>query len=255
MNIFNIIVDALEFNEGIDFMNLLMCMGLYWILFWFSISVWVFLDARKRYGNPRIAFLWSFIVFFLFFPALIFYLAVRKPEDLIESPPYNEAGVNVPLVNFVGERGIRMTLELNIYNTPEQDKKLTDMAVDVRWKSKQNKFKVVDDGGETKNDKDLKRNNKLNEIITGIKRRFKEVISNLRKKFIYRAKEKEIMKKIDIGLKSKYFKEDIHENEKKKEDRQKKNQDHEKHKEEDFKFKKDEHKDKQEDMSNEEDLD
>ncbi|MBD3362115.1 hypothetical protein GF362_00160 [Candidatus Dojkabacteria bacterium] len=199
MNIFDIIVDALEFNEGVDFINILACVGLYWLFFWFSISVWVFLDARKRYENPRIALLWAFVVFFLFFPALIFYLAVRKSEDPLELDLYEEAGgVNVPLVNFTGNEGMQMTLELNIQKMPVSAQP-NDMEVDVRWKSKQDKMKLIEKVKEQKEEK-KRPEKKVSNFILRVKRKIKSLIDNFKKKREEKKKQKRSEKKIKIEI-------------------------------------------------------
>lgn len=137
-NIGDWFVDAVALNENLDFGKILVCGLIYMLLFWFAICVWVYNDAKRRYQNsdPRTPLLIATGVFILFFPALVFYLAVRPhPEDL-DWGGYGDGGVNVPIVNFKGEKGIEMTLELNIHPSNEnvQDKP-NDMKIDIEWKA------------------------------------------------------------------------------------------------------------------------
>ncbi|MCA9385461.1 hypothetical protein KC717_02310 [Candidatus Dojkabacteria bacterium] len=202
-NLLDFFVDALDFNEGIDFMTILLCVGAYILAFWFAVSVWIYTDARKRYRDIRVSFAIALANFVLGFPALILYLAVRRPfyDDHLDIVDFQDGGVNVPIVNFVGENGIQMSLELNIH--PDNDfvdrEKSRDMKVDVQWHSKNEDMKKLSDDHviELQNAREVQR--RLNELVTlqdileGIKVRWQRLLYGT--KSIKKVSKKTVKKK------------------------------------------------------------
>lgn len=176
--ILNFFVDALDFNEGINFYAIFMCIVIYMVFFWVAVSVWVYTDAKKRYRSPKNAFWIAFAVFILFFPALILYLAVRKPypEEYMDMLDFNDGGVNVPIVNFVGDKGIQMSFELNIHPDHDFSKNNNDMKVDVQWKSQNPNMKKIENSSNNEVNKPKKSDSKsggLSSFLSGWKKKFK----------------------------------------------------------------------------------
>ena len=81
------------------------------------------------------------------FPTLIFYLIVR-PEAEDEHVFYmhsdeeasNLGGVNVPIVNFIGEDGFKISLQLKVAN-PKAEKD-SNLDINLDWKSNDENMKV-----------------------------------------------------------------------------------------------------------------
>lgn len=172
-------IDAIEFNKDLPFTQILTCVVIYFVLFWFAVSVWVYRDAQRRYVNsdPRTPILIAFMVFILFFPALVFYLAIRPSDNDLDFVGYGDGGVNVPIVNFVGKDGISMSLEINIHKSPEQIKSLNGMRLDVSWDSDNKDMQIVSkqEGDEkTKSEFWIKVDEKLSVI--------KEKVQNIKSK-------------------------------------------------------------------------
>lgn len=137
----NLFVDGIDFIQIFSFTNILICLSAYFLLFWLAVTLWVYFDALRRYDNKKTAFFLALAVFILVLPALIFYFAIRPHiDDTDEMLEYANGGVNVPLVNFVGEKGVQMTLELNIHQNPIQLPH--DMKVDVSWNSIKDEMRV-----------------------------------------------------------------------------------------------------------------
>jgi hypothetical protein len=184
MNIYEVFIDALEKNQEIDFELILRCLGVYFLFFWFSIVFWVYSDAKKRYENQKTAFLIAFAVFVLFFPALIMYIAIRKPlpEDHLDFGDYDmDQGVNVPVVNFKGEDGFSIALELNI-RRPSVSSPEKDMKVTVDWVSADDNFEVKSEHKNEpldKKNKDQSMISKEEVIRAGKTVNFKEIATKL----------------------------------------------------------------------------
>lgn len=141
--------------SGDGLTTVLMLAGLYILILWLMFSFWVYVDARKRYKKTSIGIVFFFVVFIFNFPALIFYL-VTRPEDendflFFPSDNLSNRGVNVPVVNFVGQDGkVNFSLELKI-NNPEVAHS-ADMSVDVNWKSENKDFVKQEEPKEVKAD-------------------------------------------------------------------------------------------------------
>jgi hypothetical protein len=177
VNIADILVDAVAFNKDFNFGQLLTCTAVYFLLFWLAVSIWVYKDAQRRYVNsdPRTPLLIAIFVFFLFFPALIFYLAVRPTDNDLDFLGYGDGGVNVPIVNFLGKDGVSMTLELNIHKTPEQLKEMKGMKIDVKWDSKDEQMAEMKREEKHKDDIGSRFWNKVDEKRKMLKQRFKKI--------------------------------------------------------------------------------
>lgn len=139
------IVDFLQLNEEIPFQTVFAIILLYIILLWLVISIWVFIDARKRYDNDMTPVLFGFLVFFLNFPMLIFYFAVRPEIRFDDFDDWEAGGVNVPIVNFMGKDGIEMSFELRV--NPKKigyTEKKNDMVVEIGWDKQDERFRLID---------------------------------------------------------------------------------------------------------------
>jgi len=106
------ILDFIKLNEKIDYSFLIPLAVLYVVGFWILVSVWVYIDSKKRIERKRnrVLILICNLVFGI--PFFLLYLLAR-PFDREEQEEINDA-INVPLVNFTGKDGILMSLELKI---------------------------------------------------------------------------------------------------------------------------------------------
>lgn len=131
-------------GSGNDFPTILTIVLVYLGLLWFMFSFWVYVDAKKRYNNTVIAIIFFLVVLIFNFPSLVFYLIVRPDNDdylFYHEDNSSRAGVNVPVVNFIGQDGnVQLSLELKIAKTETQSN--SDMAIDVAWKSNKGELKV-----------------------------------------------------------------------------------------------------------------
>lgn len=106
-------------GSGNEFPTVLVIGVSYIVMLWFMFSVWVFIDAKKRYGSNLISFVFFIFVLIFNFPALIFYFLVRPENEgefvVVSAEEYSNRGVNVPIANFIGEDGkIAFSFELKI---------------------------------------------------------------------------------------------------------------------------------------------
>jgi hypothetical protein len=100
-------------DSGPEFSLIFQGFLVYLLLLWVAFCLWVFADARKRYGNIFIALILTLGVFVLNFPALILYLVVRPEEEL----DYQGGGVEVPVAKFIDENGeVKLSLNLHIHS-------------------------------------------------------------------------------------------------------------------------------------------
>ncbi len=134
------IVDSINFNNQISFLQILYFFLTYLLLFWISIVLWVFQDAISRYDTKSQAVIISVLVFFGFFPGLIFYLAIRPQFRDDHGDHFDHGMVEVPIVKFVGDDGVAMSFNLQIN---EKAKASSDMNINVDWVSRNKKdFKL-----------------------------------------------------------------------------------------------------------------
>lgn len=123
----DLILELIDFNEGVDYSVVSTVVIIYLILLWFFVSVWVFNDARYRFNNWIVALFLAILNLVLSFPFLLIYLLIR-PSHRDDWDDFNEeGGVNIPLVNFTGEQGVAISLQLKI-----DSKKLVDEKVDYK---------------------------------------------------------------------------------------------------------------------------
>lgn len=92
---------------------------LYLLVLWILFPVWVYLDAKKRYESSYIASI--FFIFILPFnlPGFIFYLIIRPDnhhDAHIQGADNYDGAVNIPVANFINDKGIMMSLNLTINN-------------------------------------------------------------------------------------------------------------------------------------------
>ena len=131
----NILLDLLKFNESINYTSIITMIVLYLVFFWGAISVWVFVDARKRVRNRLLPFLLALINFLLLPPFLILYILLR-PELKEEYSDFVDGGVNIPIVNFMGkDRQVALSFELRINSRELAAKNDTEMKIDINFDS------------------------------------------------------------------------------------------------------------------------
>jgi len=140
-------MDAITSLLQIDFSKIFIFVAIYILVLWVLICVWVYNDAKKRYKTMHLALIFFLLALILNFPALIFYLIVR-PEAEDEHVFYmhsdeeasNLGGVNVPIVNFIGEDGFKISLQLKVAN-PKAEKD-SNLDINLDWKSNDENMKV-----------------------------------------------------------------------------------------------------------------
>ena len=116
------LVSILEAN--INFQTVGAFILLYFFSIWVLLCFWVFIDAKRRYEKNPVAIFFFFVVLIFNFPGLIFYLIIRPDlnEDHFLYLQNNEVisdsekkGVEVPIVNFIGEDGsVNLSFQLRI---------------------------------------------------------------------------------------------------------------------------------------------
>ncbi|MEO6728460.1 MAG: hypothetical protein ABIM99_00910 [Candidatus Dojkabacteria bacterium] len=140
-------MDAINSVLSIDFAKIFIFVAIYLLVLWLLICVWVYNDAMKRFKAMHLAIIFFMLCLVLNFPALIFYLIIR-PESEEEHVFYmhsdeeasNLGGVNVPIVNFIGEDGFKISLQLKVAN-PKADKD-SNLDINLDWKSNDESMKV-----------------------------------------------------------------------------------------------------------------
>jgi hypothetical protein len=137
-----LIVDLIDVNKDIDYSVFITLFCSYLLILWLIISIWVGTDAYKRFNNRNIAIIFFLLTFFLNFPVLIFYFIVRPETQYDSYEEWETGGVNVPVVNFVGNDGVEMTLELKI-NPSKMTQAPADMKVDVSFESAKQAMQLV----------------------------------------------------------------------------------------------------------------
>lgn len=137
----DIFVNLIDLNEGIDYPTFIMLFCSYLLLLWLVISIWVGVDAYRRFGNKMIGLAFFLLTFFLNFPILIFYFIIRPEIKYEDYQDWETQGVNVPLVNFKGEKGVEMVLELKMQQ-PQKVDAHRDMKIDVSWESQRKEMEL-----------------------------------------------------------------------------------------------------------------
>lgn len=131
------IVTALLTNSQTLLVIILFYLAALWLMF----CLWVFIDAMKRFRSLPISIILTLLTFVFNFPALVFYLIIR-PEDPTLDGYASEGGVNVPLMNFVGNDG-EVQFSLNLKVNPKYQPG-ADMDVNVNWKSERADVRPVE---------------------------------------------------------------------------------------------------------------
>lgn len=110
------ILNLVKVNENIDYTFLIPLVILYFIIFWLLVSIWVYIDTKKRIKRKRFRILIFLLNLIFGLPFMLLYFLAR-PYDNEEVDEISGGGVNVPIINFVGKEGIVMALELKISPT------------------------------------------------------------------------------------------------------------------------------------------
>ncbi len=152
----DVIVNLINLNENVDYSSFITLFCSYLITLWLVISIWVGVDAYRRFNNKTIAFTFFLLTFLLNFPILIFYFIVRPEFKYEDFEEWETGGVNVPIVNFKGKDGkVDMVLELKI-NPIHLVKEQSDMKIDVSWQSSKSKELELSSQKNDVSDDDLK---------------------------------------------------------------------------------------------------
>jgi len=139
------LLSILETN--INYNSIIVIILIYIVLLWVMLSLWVAMDAKRRYNKMLMGVIFFFVVLVLNIPALVFYLIVRpeREEDNILYLHSDDAalgGVNVPIVNFTGKDGFVVSLQLKIGNTNADNQTASNMNINVDWQSNDPEMKV-----------------------------------------------------------------------------------------------------------------
>lgn len=131
----NFVLDLLKVNEGLNYGLIAAIILSYLFFIWFIVSLWVFVDARKRYKHLATPFLFMILSLFLGLPFLIFYIMAR-PEHTLEEDYYVNLALSgekelKPIV-FDGEKGFEISLNLSVQPRQTAEGKHT-MAMSVEW--------------------------------------------------------------------------------------------------------------------------
>ncbi len=138
-------VELIDVNKGVNFQIIFGLIIAYILILWIIVVLWTYFDARKRYPNEIYPFIMGLSTFFLGIPFLVFYLLIRPDkEEYSAFPDFDEptkGGVNIPMINFVGEEGIEMTLNLSV-SRKVKDLKPNDLKIDLNIEPSDSKFEV-----------------------------------------------------------------------------------------------------------------
>jgi hypothetical protein len=144
-------LDALTelLDVDLNFNVIFILIGVYLGFLWTIFSFWVLIDAQKRYQRHIISVPLFLFVLLFNFPALIFYLVTRPDFEetglfnLANNPSDHQShgGVHVPLINFKGDEGVELTLELKV--SKKQLERPSDMQINVDWISSKENLEVV----------------------------------------------------------------------------------------------------------------
>lgn len=134
-------------DGDINYTSILLLLLIYILSIWLILTLWVFLDSKKRFKSFFWPIIFTVFVLPLNFPIFVLYLIIR-PELEDENVVYlkggsdhlgtGTGGVNIPVVNFIGTDGeIILNLGLKIsknHNTAH------DLKVNVDWVSENKLF-------------------------------------------------------------------------------------------------------------------
>lgn len=138
------IFDLLESN--VNYNSIIVVIGIYFLLIWLMVAFWVFNDAKKRYKGSTLPIIFGLLVLILNIPALFFYIIIRPEKDednilYLHSEESGMSGVNVPIVNFTGDNGFVISLQLKVGNTSNTSSTgESNMNINVDWDTKDPKM-------------------------------------------------------------------------------------------------------------------
>lgn len=136
------LLEFLNFNQNVDFGMVTNVIIAYLALLWVFVSIWVFNDARNRFGNIFVSVLMGLLNLVLFLPFLFIYLLVR-PAHREEIEDWYDGGVNVPLVNFVGDEGVALSIELKVNSKKLANAIDPEMKINVSFDSQDENKQLV----------------------------------------------------------------------------------------------------------------
>ncbi len=176
---FNFLINILESN--IDYKTVLVLLFFYLGVLWLLFCFWVFLDSQRRYHKFYLAVFFFIVVLLFNFPALIFYFIIRPEKEeenvLYVNHDHELAGVNVPVVNFIGKDGLELSLQIKINKTVEN----ADMKVNVDWVKEENEEytskKVLDT-----NTKEIESKNSTDVVANKVSSKARGLLSNVKNK-------------------------------------------------------------------------
>lgn len=142
-NFADFVTSIVNLNEKIDYNVLLICLVLYIVLFWGAVSWWAYKDAKDRFDSFWTPIVVGILTYLLNLPFLFLYLLLR-PIPLDEMEEWQSGGVNIPVVNFMGEEGVEMTFELRVHPKKLSNSNPSDMKIDVSFQSEDPLKKVVE---------------------------------------------------------------------------------------------------------------
>lgn len=170
----------IDFNEqSINFDALFTVCFTYFFVLWLIISLWVGIDSWKRFNNRIVGLAFFLMTLILNFPILIFYFIVRPEFKYEEYEEWDAGGVSVPVVNFVGKKGVEMVLELKINPSKVSAEIQPDMKVDVSWDSKKEDMKVEEKKEEESDQKKVQEEGTKKENKEKVKRGEERKVTNV----------------------------------------------------------------------------
>lgn len=169
-------------DSNINYNSIVIVLCSYMFLLWIMVvSVWIGFDARKRYHSLVFGFGFFLLVLILNLPALLFYFIVRPERDddnvLYLQSEESSNGVNVPIVNFKGEDGFVISLQLKIGN-PKRDLEKSDMNINVEFEtnSEDMQKREHNEFNEKKQARAISEKDKIDNIIITSKSKGKNVV-------------------------------------------------------------------------------
>lgn len=146
-------------SGNIDYTLITGIIVIYFASLWIILTLWVFVDSKKRFGTLLWPIVFTITVLPLNIPVLVLYLIMR-PELEDENVVYLKGdgqmksigGVNLPLMNFVDSEGDAvLSLEIKVAKKPSE---LHDAKLGLEWVSKKETFKSkeIESAKETKPD-------------------------------------------------------------------------------------------------------
>lgn len=143
MDVFDVLVDLIDFNESVNFRLIIGIILGYFFTLWLVIVLWVYFDAKRRYKSDIHPPAMALGTLILSFPFLIFYLLIRPDSEHDEYDWHEDErpGVNIPMINFQGKDGIEMSLNLTVHPKLKSSKE-SDIKVGVSIEPDDDKFEI-----------------------------------------------------------------------------------------------------------------